>query len=193
MSRLRFICVEVELGREANESDRGMTDLAPPSEASRPDSEERQMDAAANAAAKRQAIYEKQVFLVRKPVLDLPPTASTVIPHSFIPKSEDDALPTDVSFTELFPDLAVFTEPSPPVEGRIDRRRDESTAWAGRLTHTTRLLDMKPILVSSLQPSKNMGLSARWEGLAEEAAMADEEAYQDGLEMDPASSEYVPG
>lgn len=71
--------------------------------------------------------------------------------------------PAEPSLEELFPDLTAYAPPVPPTDDRVEQRIDQSTSWASRLTHTSRLMDVRPVLVSTLQPSKNRHPSGRWD------------------------------
>ena len=64
-------------------------------------------------------------------------------------------LETPLLLTELFPDLAVYAGPTASSEENVQKRLDEGQTSGHRIAHTSRLMDISPILVSSLQPAKN--------------------------------------
>jgi len=58
------------------------------------------------------------------------------------------------TFAALFPDLPLYSDFVVANDPALDRRVEESSAWSGRLTHVTRLLESKPLLVSTLEPGR---------------------------------------
>jgi chromatin modification-related protein VID21 len=73
---------------------------------------------------------------------------------------------------DLFPDLPPYEVPDPPsdpvLEKKSDKNKriDESGAHSGKLTSASRLMDVRPVLVSSLQPSRRLSKKqAKWEDL----------------------------
>ncbi|BEI82084.1 hypothetical protein CcaverHIS002_0212440 [Cutaneotrichosporon cavernicola] len=59
------------------------------------------------------------------------------------------------SLLELFPDLAVYGGPTPPDGIKVHRRLDEGQTSGNRLAHTSRILDIRPVFVSHIQPAKS--------------------------------------
>ncbi|KAK6907275.1 hypothetical protein I203_101265 [Kwoniella mangroviensis CBS 8507] len=104
----------------------------------------------------------EELVAARKPLLDLSFTSTTVDLDS-LPQltaastnTEDLAEPqTPPSLVDLFPDLAVYQGPQPPSEDKPTRRLDEGQTNGYRIAHTSRIMDIRPILVSTLQPAKN--------------------------------------
>ena len=111
--------------------------------------------------------------VVRRSILDLPSTAtrynpdeifsaataSMIVTTAFdgpVPEGElEPTLDADMlSLLNLFPEWPLYTAPASPTASKTDRRIDESSSGAGKLTHVSRLLDFKPVLVSTLQPGK---------------------------------------
>lgn len=97
----------------------------------------------------------------RKPILHLSLTAGTVdlsdlprLDASFDSPSESDPH-RPLSLADLFPDLAVYAGPAPSEEDKANRRLDEGHTSGRRIAHTSRLMDVRPVLVSSIQPAKN--------------------------------------
>ncbi|SPO32086.1 related to Chromatin modification-related protein EAF1 [Ustilago trichophora] len=71
--------------------------------------------------------------------------------------------PGSLSFSKMFPELPLYGGVSlPDPSSKSDRRWDEgSLNQPPRLTHVTKLLDSRPLLVSTLEPSKNRA-NGRW-------------------------------
>lgn len=73
--------------------------------------------------------------------------------------SVDKPLPADdpflsYTFAALFPDLPLYSDFVVANDSALDRRVEDSSAWSGRLAHVTRLLESKPLLVSTLEPGR---------------------------------------
>lgn len=116
---------------------------------------------------------------VRAPVFSMDIAATVVSPSALIASVDPDSVgqmlgidPQEVSAileseemtaSKLFPELPLYDSPSlPDPTGKSDRRWDEgSLNLPPRLTHVSRLLDAKPILVSTLAPAKNRA-RGRW-------------------------------
>uniref|UniRef100_V5ERZ9 Vacuolar import and degradation protein 21 n=2 Tax=Kalmanozyma brasiliensis (strain GHG001) TaxID=1365824 RepID=V5ERZ9_KALBG len=71
--------------------------------------------------------------------------------------------PGSLSFSKMFPELPLYGGVTlPDANSKSDRRWDEgSLNQPPRLTHVTKLLDSRPLLVSTLEPSKNRA-NGRW-------------------------------
>lgn len=66
------------------------------------------------------------------------------------------------SISALFPELPKFEPPAAPDRGKLDKRWDDgSLNQLPRLTQISRMLDAKPVLVSTLEPAKNRA-HGRW-------------------------------
>lgn len=83
------------------------------------------------------------------------------------PPSELSAL----ALTELFGDITPYVPPTPlspshHAAGKIDRRIDDATASGGKLAHTSRLMDIRPVLVSTLNPGRKRK-NDRWDDLSD--------------------------
>ncbi len=110
-------------------------------------------------------------------------------PSTFVFKSSD-LIESDPSLEDLFPDLPVYAPPLPH-DVKSDKRMDESTQWAGRLVHTSRLMDIRPVLVSTLQPSKNRHPSGKWDHI-DDGTMYDElTEYEEWMQAPSTSSQNV--
>jgi hypothetical protein len=93
--------------------------------------------------------------------------------------------------SDLFGDIALYTMPIPLSEsqilsGRVDRRIDDATTSGGKLAHTSRLLDIRPVLVSTLQPSKRKRADD-WEDLSDLWGVEETRDLMD-LKTDPVPS-----
>lgn len=115
------------------------------------------------------------VTAVRAPIFSMDATATSVSPwtllHSLDPDTASTLLqidggsdgemlksldPMQLDFARLFPELPQYAPPTLPEEtrGGTDRRRVEGAAQS-RLAHVTRLMDTRPVLVSTLEPALN--------------------------------------
>jgi chromatin modification-related protein VID21 len=71
----------------------------------------------------------------------------------------------DITLASLFPELPLYDFTEPPqseVNGKKDKRIDESGMSSGRLTYTARLMDSKNLLLSTLQPGTKYR-QGRWD------------------------------
>ncbi|KAL7411354.1 hypothetical protein BDY24DRAFT_136851 [Mrakia frigida] len=92
------------------------------------------------------------------------------------PSSDPPSIPSTSTldahlFSDLLGDVSAYSMPLPLsdsaiLSGRIDRRIDEATVSGGKLAHTSRLLDIRPVLVSTLQPGKKRK-GDEWEDLGD--------------------------
>ena len=107
------------------------------------------------------------VTAIRAPIFSLDTTATTVSPWSLLehldPQTSaalmrmDDAPsidPEQLDFDKLFPELPPYAPPNASDDPASQKRLDESQAQSTRLVHVSRLLDAKPILVSTLDPAR---------------------------------------
>lgn len=103
--------------------------------------------------------------MLRKPILDVDRTTLGVDIAAVLEQAavQDDTveLPASLGLVDIFPDLAVFGPPWAPVEGKFEKRLDEAGA-GGRMAHVSRLFDVRPIMLSSLNPSRNRAADGRW-------------------------------
>ena len=103
----------------------------------------------------------EELLRSRKPILETPLEAASIDLDALpgIIASEGAVVaadpPDQPSLTELFPDLGVYTGPVPPEEEKVHKRLDEGYTNGHRIAHTSRLLDARPVLVSTLQPAEN--------------------------------------
>ncbi|GAA5831804.1 hypothetical protein JCM11251_003891 [Rhodosporidiobolus azoricus] len=101
------------------------------------------------------------------------------------PPAADDSLLSH-TFATLFPDLPAFSDFVVAQDPSLDRRIEDSSAWAGRLAHVTRLLESKPLLVSTLQPGRTRTKQGWTPGTA--AALEDIRDPVDPRETVPATA-----
>jgi hypothetical protein len=99
--------------------------------------------------------------MIRKPILDVDRTTLGVDIKTILESSNDDDvdIPDNVGLDDIFPDLAVFGPLTVPAAGKVEKRLDESS---GRLAHVSRLFDIRPIMLTSLNPSRNRAPDGRW-------------------------------
>ncbi|KAJ9112645.1 hypothetical protein QFC19_000665 [Naganishia cerealis] len=112
----------------------------------------------------RRAEFEALVPTIRKPILDVDRTTLGVDVKAILetsnPQADDSIdIPENVGLDDIFPDLAVFGPLTVPAADKVERRLDESS---GRLAHVSRLLDIRPIMLTSLNPSRNRAPDGRW-------------------------------
>lgn len=114
--------------------------------------------------ADAQAQHVQNLITFRRPIFDAPHDDTVVDPlvlaalqeatieAASLPFDENPFLAYD--FSNLFPDLPLYSDYTVASDPSLDRRVEDSSAWAGRLAHVTRLVESKPLLVSTLEPSK---------------------------------------
>jgi len=102
----------------------------------------------------------EQLTLVRAPVLDSAITTGIVD----IPAMKDQLATQNgeyqgdgpLSLEEVFPDLSAYGGPMPVEEGHAPKYRlEEGQMPYHRPAHTSRIMDLEPIFVSTLQPASN--------------------------------------
>lgn len=133
------------------------------------------------------------ITAVRAPIFSLEANATLVSPTALLssispdaaaaalglsPGDQSDAVegvdPSAITMSTLFPELPLYSGPSLPDPSKVDRRYDEgSLNQPPRLTHVSRLLDSKPILVSTLNPGK-MRARGAWRDDSEWMIVADQ-------------------
>ena len=101
-----------------------------------------------------------ELLTARQPLLDLALETGIIDVDATLsdpsgPSEPEDEVNTPPILTDLFPDLNVYGGPSAPEEGRVHKRLDEGQTSSHRIAHTSRLIDIRPIFVSNLQPAKN--------------------------------------
>ena len=103
-----------------------------------------------------------------------------------------------LALQELFGDIAPYVPPTPlspslHAQGKIDRRIDDATASGGKLAHTSRLMDIRPVLVSTLNPGRKRK-GERWDDLSDlwggsedlrDLAEMKGEVYSSGIRASP--------
>lgn len=134
--------------------------------------QQQQLDAAKTLA---QAQHVQALINYRRPIFDLAANETTIDPEVLMSLCEDAAaskMPeeeltiTELDLAALFPDLPLYSDFILAEDTNMARRVEDSSAWTGRLTNVTRLLESKPLLVSTLRP----GRTHSREGWADETA-----------------------
>jgi chromatin modification-related protein VID21 len=104
----------------------------------------------------------EELILARKPILDLALTVPTVDIRSMTlqVRRAESPMPMEetepqVALIDLFPDLAVYSGPAPPEKDKVPKRLNEGGTSSGRLAHTSRIMDIRPVFVSTLRPAEN--------------------------------------
>ena len=117
------------------------------------------------------------VTAVRAPIFSMDMSATSVSPWALLDSLDPAAAqallqvegglttldPHELSFAKLFPELPPY---APPVADERDRRRDDGLGASARLVHVSRLLDAKPVLVSTLDPASQRA-QGQWLGTNE--------------------------
>jgi len=116
-----------------------------------------------NVKAQAQAKHIQELINFRSPIFDLA-TDETIIDHNLLlslreanaaGELSDEALAVaELDLIALFPDLPLYSDFILAEDVNMSRRIEESSAWNGRLSNVTRLLESKPLLVSTLQPGR---------------------------------------
>lgn len=137
------------------------------------------------------------------PFFDMPFAPEASSSSSILDDDPLAAPPSELSalaLTELFGDITPYVPPTPlspshHAAGKIDRRIDDATASGGKLAHTSRLMDIRPVLVSTLNPGRKRK-NDRWDDLSDLWGGGDElrdlgemkgEVYSSGTRECPAS------
>jgi len=135
-------------------------------------SQQQQVDAAKQLA---QAQHVQALINYRLPVFHLTATDTVIDPEVLVALreanaagelSDEDLSIAELDLAALFPDLPLYSDFVLAEDINMARRVEDSSAWTGRLTNVTRLLETKPLLISTLQPGKTLSL----EGWADETA-----------------------
>ena len=111
----------------------------------------------------------EELAATRRPILNLP-LGSGMVDVGGLPgmgragdlPADDEEMEIPPSLIDLFPDLGVYSGPVPPDDDKVHRRLDEGYTSGHRIAHTSRIMDIRPILVSSIQPAARPG-SDSWE------------------------------
>ena len=104
--------------------------------------------AASHAAA---AMHIQNLIALRAPVFELGVESTLVDPRAL--SNVDDAS-IALSLSALFPDLPLYSDFLLASDPQMDKRIEDSSAWSGRLSHVSKLLESKPLLVSTVQPGR---------------------------------------
>ncbi|GAA5980542.1 hypothetical protein JCM10908_001685 [Rhodotorula pacifica] len=114
--------------------------------------------------AHSQAQHIQNLITFRNPIFDASPAETTISASELAlirdsasgdkvePVEDDPFLGYD--FSVLFPDLPLYSDFAIANDPTLARRVEDSSAWSGRLAQVTRLLEVKPTLISTLQPGR---------------------------------------
>ncbi|KAK4054821.1 RNA polymerase II transcription elongation factor SpEAF [Microbotryomycetes sp. JL201] len=127
----------------------------------RPGSPSTKTGAATPAEVQKQstAAHVQNLIALRAPVFELGPETTIVDPQAL---SDVDDPSLSASLSAMFPDLPLYSDFLLASDPATEKRIEDSSAWAGRLTHVTKLLETKPLLVSTIQPGR-MRKQAAWD------------------------------
>ena len=123
--------------------------------------------------------------LLRAPVFALG-SHETVIDASTLDYSPDERSP--ISMELLFPELPIYSIAAP--DPAHDKRIEEASAFSGRISNVSKHFDSRPLLVSTLQPSKTRS-SAGWNA-AMSYNLEDVKEVGDNHELLPVASSELP-
>ena len=118
----------------------------------------------------KQKRYQNQLVTARAPVFDLPATQTVyTLSASALPETYRELASYEV-VNELFQDLPLYQAPSEPSsDPRQNRRIDEASPHHSKITHTSHYLESKPLLVSTLMPSKKRKRNGDWKEMMDVA------------------------
>ena len=125
-----------------------------------------------NPKALRAAIAELDLG---ETILDIADLLERSLGISSQPRPPEQAFES-ATLPDLFPDLPLFAPPVPPQPGKPEKRTEEMAQ--GKIAHVSRLLDIKPVLVSTLQPGKNYR-SGTWVDITDTPAGDEFRNYSD--------------
>ena len=118
--------------------------------------------------------------LLRAPIFELDARATIIDAAALDDNGAEFALSMDL----LFPDLPLYSIPTP--DAAHDKRIEEASAFSGRITNVSKHFDSRPLLVSTLQPSKTRS-PAGWNA-AMSYNLEDVKEFGDNLELSPVAS-----
>jgi chromatin modification-related protein VID21 len=109
----------------------------------------------------------EQLTLVRAPLLDAAITTGTVdlpaIEQQLVAQNGEYYGDGPLTLEEIFPDVSAYSGPAPFEEGQAPRYRlEEGHMPYHRPAHTSRIMDLEPIFVSTLQPASNIQ-NGKWD------------------------------
>jgi chromatin modification-related protein VID21 len=115
----------------------------------------------AQKAAQATLLQIQTIMSLRAPIFELPVSATIVDPASL--SSPTTSSPGPLSLGTLFPDLPIYSDFQLAADFPSDKRIEESSAWAGRLSNVSKHFDSRPLLVSTVVPSKTRGREGGWD------------------------------
>ncbi|KAM0793146.1 hypothetical protein ACM66B_000622 [Microbotryomycetes sp. NB124-2] len=105
----------------------------------------------ADSQKQSSAAHVQNLIALRAPVFALGPETTIVDPQAL---SDVDDPSLSASLSAMFPDLPLYSDFLLASDPSTEKRIEDSSAWAGRLTHVTKWLETKPLLVSTIQPGR---------------------------------------
>ncbi|GAA5968990.1 hypothetical protein JCM21900_002091 [Sporobolomyces salmonicolor] len=148
------------------------------------------------AKAHAQAQHIQALINFRNPIFDFD-ADETVIDPLLLAALRDarDNTPgeaqslVELDLAALFPDLPLYSDFILAEDANMARRVEDSSAWMGRLANVTRLLETKPLLVSTMQPGRTKTRMGWTEETA--AVLEDIEPPVDPREQPPTTSSVL--
>ena len=118
-----------------------------------------------NPDAPRQKRHQHSLMRIRAPIFDMPPSMSVFDlskSQSQLPDAYNDVSTYDL-VNELFQELPLYGPPvEPSNDPRQNRRIDEASPTYARITNPSYMLESKPLLISTLHPSRKRNRSGGW-------------------------------
>lgn len=118
----------------------------------------------AQRAARATLLQIQTIMALRAPIFELPVSATIVDPASLY--NLTTSLSEPLSLGALFPDLPIYSDFQLATDFPSDKRIEESSAWAGRLSNVSRHFDSRLLLVSTVVPSRTRGRDGGWDPMA---------------------------
>lgn len=115
----------------------------------------------AQKASQATLLQIQTIMALRAPIFDLPNSATIVDPASLSYLTA--SLSEPLSLATLFPDLPIYSDFQLATDFPSDKRIEESSAWAGRLSNVSKHFDTRPLLVSTVMPSRTRGREGGWD------------------------------
>lgn len=114
--------------------------------------------------AKSALLQIQTIMALRAPIFELPVSATLVDPAALAHLT--DSVSDPLSLHTLFPDLPLYSDFQLATDIPSDKRIEESSAWAGRLTNVSKHFDSRPLLVSTIMPSRTRAREGGWDPMA---------------------------
>lgn len=114
-------------------------------------------EAARVLALQASSMHLQSLIAYRAPVFELGADVTVIDPRLLDLASavDVDATVSD-SLANLFPEIPLYTKDF-NFDPQNEKRWEDSSAWGGKLSFVTHLLETKPLLVSTLEPARTKG------------------------------------